>query len=97
MTDKQITLSIPETLLEQATSAHIDIQSVLLEVLEYKLLNQVPPLLNEAEREAYLLSILASDRQEEAKQTLAQGQRILGLFEGQGGWISDDFTDSTSP
>ena len=93
MTDKQITLSLPETLLQRANAAHVDIQAVLLEALETKLVNRAAPIMDEAERQAYLLSIVAPERREEVKQALARGERILGLFEGQGGWMADDFTD----
>src|SRR5438105_11768297 len=93
MSDKALTISLPEELLAQVTAQRIDVQAVVEKALRSELeeLSQARRATLE-QREALLHQVLPQERIAEGVQALHAGQRILGLSEGQVR-VSEDFDD----
>lgn len=97
MSDKPITLELPEELLARATSAQIDLRGVLIEGLVHKLQTAPPepvpkrePFIHPPEFVEEMKAYLR-----DAEDRVAAGQvsgRVIGLHPGEG-WMSDDFDD----
>ena len=93
MSDKALTISLPEELLTQVTAQRIDVQAVVEKALRLEL-EELSQSHNETleQREALLHQVLPQERIAEGVQALHAGKRILGLSEGQV-WVSEDFDD----
>ena len=93
MSDKALTISLPEELFAQLTAQHIDVQAVVEKALRLELeelsqsrtytFEQGKPLLHQ---------VLPQERLAEGVQALHAGKRILGLSEGQVR-VNEDFDD----
>jgi hypothetical protein len=94
MSDKALTIALPEELLAQVTAQRIDVQAVVEKALRLELeeLSQ-PSRYTLEQREALLHQVLPQERLAEGVQALHAGKRILGLSEGQVR-ASQDFDDS---
>ncbi len=93
MSDKALTISLPEELFTQVTAQRIDVQAVVEKALRLEL-EELSQSHNDTleQREALLHQVLPQERIAEGVQALHAGKRILGLSEGQV-WVSEDFDD----
>ena len=93
MSDKALTISLPEELLTRVTAQRIDVQAVVEKALRLEL-EELSQSHNDTleQREALLHQVLPQERIAEGVQALHAGKRILGLSEGQV-WVSQDFDD----
>jgi len=93
MSDKALTISLPEELLAQVIAQRIDVQAVVEKALRSELeeLSQARRDTLE-QREVLLHQVLPQERIAEGVQALHAGKRILGLSEGQVR-VSEDFDD----
>ena len=91
MSDKPLTLELPEELIGRAQAAKLDLRQVLIEALETKL-----PSADDAEIEQILRKRLPEEQVAPALEALHRGERILDLHAGTM-QISDDFDDPLDP
>jgi post-segregation antitoxin (ccd killing protein) len=101
MSDKQVTIELPEELVNKAAAAQIDMRAVMEKALLLELAQRqtkhvynhekLMPMTMEEKLE-YLRQVLAPERLEQALRDLEDGTRTPGLWEGQI-WASDDFDD----
>ncbi len=93
MSDKPLTVEIPEELLARAQAANIDVRQTLIEALEHKMHGYQPS--------AHAAGSTRAEIDEFVKQSdlqLASGEvqpRQWGYLKGQI-WIADDFDDELS-
>lgn len=88
MTDKLLTVTLPEELIEQA-AAQLDMRELVEKAILAELAHQKSELF---ELEMLLQQILPANRLGSALQSLHEGNRILGLSQGEI-TTSDDFDE----
>lgn len=102
MSDKQMLIELPEELLQQVTSANLDVRAIVEKALLAELGRRMsspieqhsrwddtaPPLTLE-EKEALALEILPPERHELALKTLRAGEHISSLYSGQIGHLDE--------
>ena len=89
MTDKLLTVTLPEELVEQAIAAQLNMRDLLEKAILAELAHQKSEF---SEQELILQRILPANRLASALQNLHEGKRILGLSQGQV-TTSDDFDE----
>ncbi len=90
MSDKSVTVEVPEDLLARAQAAQVDVRQTLIEALERKVLAQPPSLRAKMPTRAEIEAAIKTSAERNAS-----GQypgREFGYLKGQS-WISDDFDD----
>ena len=87
MTDKLLTVTVPEELIEQTAAAPLDMRELLEKSILAELVHRKSELF---EQEMLLQQILPANRLGSALQSLHQGKRILGLSQAEI-TTSDDF------
>jgi hypothetical protein len=85
VSDKQLVITLPETLIAQAEAAHLDLQALLQRAVSDELNRQqftyrtLHPM-TMADKEFHLRELLAPDRLEDGLRLLREGKPIPGLF-----------------
>ena len=89
MTNKLLTVTLPEVLIEQATAAQLNIRDLLEKAIRAELAHQKSEF---SEQETLLQRVVPANQLESALQSLHEGKRILGLSQGEV-TASDDFDE----
>jgi len=92
MSDKQVTVSLPEALVRKAEAAQVDMRAVFERALEHEV-SHVPDEEQIEKTATMLREYFPEERVQEIIAIMRRGERVLGMFEGLNSWVSDDFDD----